>query len=441
MGALAGCSFFPEKQQSTPTETPTTAIGRTPARGHNKRDVPSKLEDEYESAHNVVQLGVDHTGRHPVGDTLTSAVDDGTALYFPRGEYKLTDPTSFDGFRNVAFVGNRALVRPPDGYADELFQFGTDSGATELRFEGIDFDLTANHTGARPIHAEIRDGLNVSDVTVYGRQDVNQDSMRFDVTSKSGTGRVEGLRLPDGGATAFPNTGIYVGEQSVGRLTFTNCRIAGFPDNGLYASPARGPVIVDGGIYANNGISSVRVSGPSRIDGVRVVCDTNRNGLQNMRGIRLREGRNIRVRNADVAVRSVTSSDAAITMAEWLDGATIENTTVRVDADDVTGILAKQPTRKRRGGDKQSRITLNGVTVVGRAANEAAITANGRNGCQFDGVCIQQRGRNRDGIVLRDSTGAVLTDTTIDVTGKPLVLERSRTKRQQIRVRQFGSNC
>jgi len=75
-----------------------------------------------------------------------------------------------------------------------------------------------------------------------------------------------------------------------GEIRFVDCHVAGFPDNGLYASPAPGVVTVSGGRYANNGIANVRVSDGSEVRGVHVICDEARDGVQNMRGIRLREG-------------------------------------------------------------------------------------------------------------------------------------------------------
>lgn len=443
VGALSGCSFFADEPAPTPSETPTPSVGRTPARGRRKRTVPDVLERHYDTVHNVVQLGADHAGQRSVTGVLDSAVGNRTALYFPRGEYKLAEPLSVQGFRNVALVGNGALVRPPQGYADTLFEFGTDATSAGLRFEGIDFDLTAGETGARPIHAAIRDALLVRNVTVHGRQDVDQDSMRFDITGRNGSGRVEALRLPDGGSTAYPNTGIYVGEDSVGTLEFVDCHVTGFPDNGLYASPARGPVVVDGGTYTNNGIAGIRVSGASRINDVRIVCDTSRAGLENMRGIRLRGGSDILVRGSRIEMRNVTDSDGGITMAEWLENATIENSVVRTDANDIPGIRAKGPNEREIAGDPSSgyAITLRDVHVIGQAANDSAITIADRDGCQFERVCIQQRGLDRDGITLRNSTAAVLSETAVDVTGDPLVLDNARTKRREMQLGDFSLSC
>ena len=162
-----------------------------------------------------------------------------------------------------------------------------------------------------------------------------------------------------------------------------------------------------------------------------------------MRGIRLREGSDIRVRGSRIEMRNVTESDGGITMAEWLENATIEDTVVQTDANDVIGIRAKGPNAREIGSDRSGAyaITLRDVHVIGQAANDSAITIAGRDGCQFERVCIQQSGLDRDGITLRNSTAAVLSDTAVDVTGDPLVLDNARTKRQEMQLGDFSLSC
>lgn len=43
--------------------------------------------------------------------------------------------------------------------------------------------------------------------------------------------------------------------------------MANFPDNGVYASQAEGPVHVVGGRYENNDVSNVRVGGDGVVRG------------------------------------------------------------------------------------------------------------------------------------------------------------------------------
>ncbi|WP_336003502.1 right-handed parallel beta-helix repeat-containing protein [Halorientalis halophila] len=441
-GALAGCSLFDSEERTPGDREPPAEATREPATGAAGRDVPGRLASEYDRAVNVVAAGADNTGSEPVESVLESELGDDTLLYFPRGEYRFDGNLETDSVSNLGFVGDRALFRPPQGFAATLLSFGTDGAVRDLRFEGIDFDVTAERTGARPLHCAVDDGLLVRDVGVTGRQDVDHDGMRFDVTDENGTGRVENVRLPDGGSTAFPNTGIYVGEESVGELSFVGCQVAGWPDNGLYASPAQGPVQVLGGHYANNGISGVRVSGESLVRNVRVTCNTTRSGLENMRGIRLREGGNVTVENATVEMRRVTGSDGAITMAEWLESATVRDTHLRIDADDVPAINAKRPTDEiaAASGDEPS-LSIRNVRTVGGAGGEATISVAGRNRCRFENLCVHQRGRGRNGIHLSDSEGNVVARSTVDVTGDPLVLENATAQRRRFRTGASLSRC
>lgn len=442
-GSLAGCSWLgADEDESTPTATPDE-IARSPASGARTRTVPDRLRADYDRTVNVVQAGGDHTGSRPIDDVLADVVGDDTALYFPRGEYRLEATWEVTGFSNLALVGDDALVRPPAGYADTLFDLGTDGASRGLRFEGIDFDVTAPNTGGRPIHGTVTDGLLVRDVTVYGRQDVDHDSMRFDVTAAEGAGRVERVSLPHGGTTNYPNTGIYVGEATTGTLTFAECRVAGFPDNGLYASSARGTVRVVGGHYSNNGIASVRVGSGAEVRDVRVTCDTNRDGLENMRGIRLHDGDDVLVSNAQVEMVNAPSSDGAITMADGLRTATVADTRIRTDADDVPAVRAKRPTGRPAGppGATTDRVALRNLAVTGQAADGEAIEIESRNDCVVAEVCIRQEGADRNGIRFENSRGNLLHDVSVDVTGKPLVLDNASAQRRRFRNGSITRGC
>jgi hypothetical protein len=435
MVALAGC---PGRDPSDGTPSPLGGQGDPSGSGPTPRPSLDGLRSEYGQVVDVQQAGAAADASSAINDVITDEAGDDTALYFPKGEYVLDEPLRIEEFSNLALVGDDAVVRPPQGYGDVMFGLGSDSDATGLYFEGFTFDLTADDTGARPIHGKVADDLLVRNVVVRGRQDVEQDSVRFDVTDSDGRGRVEGLRLPDGADTRYANTGIYVGEDNQGTLSFVNCLVAGFPDNGLYASPSLGPIRVIGGRYLNNGISGVRVSGNSLVRGVTVRCDTDREGMENMRGIRLRSGRRVVVENATIEMKQVTESDGALTMAAWLEEATVRNTTIRTDADDVPGINAKSPADEE---DSIPGITLQGIEITGEAADGAAIAVADRSNCRFQGVCIAQDGEDRDGIQLSDSDSSTLRRSTIAVHGRPLVLENATLKRRNVQLRRGARKC
>lgn len=445
VGALAGCPESGPDPTDTPTASPTRTGSETgTATGTRTAETPETEGTETGTSADpdvidLVEAGASPNGDEPTVPVLDEIVDDGKTLFFPAGEYLLTREWRVKAFEDLTVVGDDATLRVQEGYDDYLFMLGNPDGARGLTVEGLEFDVSAPNTGARPIHGMVEDGLAVRNVTVTGRQDVDQDSVRFDVTSPEGTGIVERLELPDGGDPEYPITGCYVGEAHTGTLRFVDCHIAGFPDNGLYASPATGRVDVEGGRYENNDISNVRVSGPSTVRGVRVRCTEAPDGFVNMRGIRLREGRNVTVENCTVEMETVTASDGAITMSNWLDAATIRDTDVAIDADDVPAIVAKSPNDDVSGDDYQIRIE--NVTVSGTAAGAAAVRLLERDGCLVDEVCILQTGGARDGIQCTRVTDSTLSNSSIAVTGDPVVLEDASVNREGLETRRLGENA
>lgn len=422
--SLAGC---PGDDSPGPGPPPTATEGTS-----TEREAPTVTPPEDLAVVDVVEEGASPDGDEPVGSVVESLMDDGTALYFPPGEYLVEDVVRRREFEDLALFGEDATIRPVQGYENVVFALGGTNAATGLTVRGLEFDVSAPDTGIRPIDARVTDGLQVSDVTVRGEQDADQDCARFDVTGEDGTGVVERLALPDGAGPEYPVTGCYVGESHVGTLEFVDCEIAGFPDNGLYASPATGRVNVVGGRYENSDVSNVRVSGPATISGVTVRCDASPETYQNMRGIRLREGADVLVENCMVDVAEVSHSDGAITCSNWLDAATIRNTYVGVDADGVPGILAKRPSGEE-GGDDDYRLRIEGVTVAGTSGTSAAVRLLARSRCLVDDVCIHQTGADRNGVHCTGVRDSTLRDSDISVTGSPVVLDDATVTREDLR--------
>lgn len=378
----------------------------------------------------VVEAGADPKGEEPIDGLLPEHAGDDTLLYFPEGEYLMDGPWQFREFEHFGMLGDGATIRPSDGYSGYLLAFGSSDRAVDFLFKGIDFDVTAPDTGIRPLHATIQDGLHVADVTVRGVQDTDQDSFRFDVTRSDGTGLVRNVGQPGGGDPRYPITGCYVGEVSEGTLTFRDCRFSNFPDNGLYASQARGPVHVVGGRYENNNVANVRVTTDAVVRGVTVRSTEAKEGFNNVRGIRLRSGRNVLVEDCRLEYTAASGSDGAVTMHDWLESATVRNTRIRVDVDDVPAIQAKSPAKAF--GSPEAGIRLENVVITGAAANRSAIEIDERKGTDFSGLCIHQTGASRNGIRLLRSRGNVLRDCSIRVTGRPVVARDSTLSRQNV---------
>lgn len=429
IAGFGGCGGLPGRSTgSSPTERRPDGTATRPPDGTAggaatvASPEPPPYSDRFDVAIDVTEAGADPGGTKPIGDILREHAGDDTMLYFPPGRYRLQEPWRLQEFTNFGLVGDGATIAPEDGAHETFITLGAVGQAERLLLSGLTFDFRAEETGGRPFEVRVDDGLEVVDLSVTGTQDVQHDMMRFDVTHEDGHGVVRRLELPDGGVPQHPITGCYVGGSSRGTLTLEDCRIVGFPDNGLYASSAAGPVNVIGGYYANNGISNVRVGGKGLVRGVHVRCDDGSSPFQNMRGIRLDHGGAAVVENCTIEMLAVSYSDAAISLSQQMAAATIRNSRIRVDTDRVPALWAKTPTP---GLADDASLTCENLDIVGSAGDGPTLVVDDRDSSVFDGLRIHQTGANRDGILIKRSGDNVIRDTRIDVTGKPIRLENA----------------
>ena len=386
----------------------------------------------------LVDAGADPTGTKPLGPVLDEAAGDGTLLYLQPGRYHLEETWYYPEFSSFGIVGDRATIVPPQGFDSQLLVLGVPGKASRVLVEGLRFDLSAKRTGARPVAARVDDELVLRDVTVRGRQDVDTDTVRVDVASPDGVGLVERLRLPDGSVSTWPITGCEIGDDTNGDISFVDCRIEGFSDNGLYADPPKGRVRVLGGYYANNEVASVRVNaGPgSLVRGVHVRCDTAREGFLNMRGIRLRGGRDVLVEDCLVEMLEVSASDGAVVFSPQQRSGTVRDCRIRVDADGVNAIRIKEPNGGLLdGGD--GPILIENVVITGNAATGPAVMASDRDNCVFDGVCLHQPGNERGGVRAHRVNGAI-RNSYLAATDYPYRLLSSDVKLADVDVRKLA---
>lgn len=434
--AVAGCGSS-DDQTTTQRDDQTPAPEGTddpPASQPPAEEYPKSIAEEYgfDQIVNLGEAGADQTGNRPADDLFREHLADGRLLYLPPGRYNVTDTLAFSGGTKLGLVGENATIVPPDGFSSVLFGFGFSSPLSELLVSGLTFDCTAENTGARPFFVSADDRITVNEVTVRGEIDVQQDLLRFDVTSESGQAVVNNVNLPDGGVQGTGVTGIEVGDQNHGDLRFVDCHVAGFPDNGLYANPPEGKVEVLGGTFLNNGISGVRIetAGESVVRGAHVRCDDSTGAGDNMRGIRLRSGESLLVEDCLVEMLDVTSSDGAVTFSSELGSATVRNSQIQVDADGINAIRIKSP---QGSGAEQGPFRCENVVITGSAAGAEAIRASHRSGCEFGDVCVHQPGENRDGLVANNVIGAV-ENSYISVTGDPILSTNSTLSQTNVRL-------
>ncbi|WP_232702070.1 hypothetical protein [Halobacterium wangiae] len=433
--AVAGCGSSND-DRSTPEgdSTPTGGTGGPPSRPPGSEQYPQAIADEFgfENVVNFAEVGADQTGNRAADDLFEEHLTDNQLLYLPPGRYQIDDTMMFggDGSKRLGLVGENATIVPPDGFESVLFGFGYPSPLSELLVEGLTFDCTARNTGARPFFVSADDRVVAKNLTVRGEIDVNQDLLRFDVTSKSGQALVKNINLPDGAVPGTGVTGMEVGDKNHGDLRFEDCHVAGFPDNGLYANPPEGSVEVLGGTFLNNGVAGVRIetANESVVRGVHVRCDDASGAGENMRGIRLRSGKSLLVEDCLVELLDVTTSDGAVTFSSELGSATVRNCQIQVDADNVNAVRIKEP---EGGGSERGPFRCENVVIRGTAAGAEAIQAANRDGCKFDNVCVHQTGKDRDGLVA-DNVGGEVQNTYISVTGDPISSVNSAITRTNV---------
>lgn len=388
-----------------------------------------RLPVEFDSLVNLRDHGAEPSGGRAIDEVLADTVENGTLLSLPPGRYQLEETFS-TGVDRFGLVGNGSTIVPPEGYSDTLLGIGAPDPSKAVYVSDLTFDYEADDTGGRPLLAQADDTIVARALTVQGVADVDQDLFRFDVTDPDGSGLVKNLALPSGAPPDTSVTGIEVGDDNRGDIDFVGCYVEGFPDNGLYGDPPEGKVTVLGGTFRNNGVAGVRVEGDeAEVDGVTVRCDTDEDVGENMRGIRLRGGESVLVKNSVVELMEVSTSDGAIEFSSELASGTVRNCRLHVDADGVNAIRVKSNQDETTPGP----FHCENVRITGDADEGAGIQAADRSECFFHNMYLQQTGEDRDGIVADNVTGE-LSDVYIDVTGDPLRFVNSEITRTNVSI-------
>jgi hypothetical protein len=415
----------------------------------------------------VADAGCDPTGQEPCDEQIQDAADSFTLLRFPPGEYKVTQKNVILNETNLGFLGEGDVrFRVPERFNEKVLV--VDSG-TGVLFENIDIDQRAD--GATPaLHLGGEDDIQVHDVELIG-QGIHPDSipkgepgwspgdgaengnpavMDFFypiVRSPDGTGLVTNLTANNHGLMGAYNagsgrSGIWVGIENRGTVTFRDCHIEEFGSNGTYTSRTNGVVQFEGGVYRNNDNNQIRIgSTGSYIDGATLSVDADASDAPNpyealnYRGVRVEMGRqsdrtDVVVRDCDIAVRSAPHSGGGVVAEATASEFTVRNSRIGIDEDGVRGVLGKEPD----GGGaydppaKPHAATLENVSITGSADGEDAITLFDRPDSVVDGCCIHQEGSSRNGVRLVDTDDSRVTDSTIDVTGQQVVEENSSVR-------------
>ncbi|WP_245800121.1 hypothetical protein [Haladaptatus litoreus] len=390
----------------------------------------SDYEDQYENVVDVTEVGADNAGNESIIPILEDNADDNTLLYFPEGEYYIDSQFRFTGFENFGMVGNNATLVPAnysnfDGGGDNnyrLFRLGVENQpGNNLLIEDFTVDQTEENTGIRVVEAEVTDGLTIRNIEVKGKHDSGTwGPLRAVVQNPDGSGLVERFEAPDGAVLEkkAPSdslwrgpTGILCNNANKGTMTFRNCVLGSFPDNGLYASNGTGTIQVEGGRFQNSLGSNVRLGGKgSYIENASIVVDKDSNSEIAQCGLRMEKGASIVARNVDIQTN--IDDSPAIWVTSNADDVTFVDSTITARTDGPTNAIYIQEdsgqTRIERttvdhetGGaeaikikEGEQPVSLKNVTVTGNAATEGSRSAiqNNRDGSEFRNLKVHHGG-------------------------------------------------
>ncbi|MGM0370910.1 MAG: right-handed parallel beta-helix repeat-containing protein [Halobacteriota archaeon] len=405
-----------------PTETPTDLAPPT-------EEQPVRHGDEFGTVVDAVKAGADPEGNEPIGDMLEEYADDDTLLSFPAGTYLLPQIrlTGYDHLGVAAAHDEHpTFVAPANSCIDTDPHIQFDQ-ITNFLLEGIDFDFRREGAGGA-VNVIASGDATVRDVTAQGSCRQQIAMFRIDIRDPEGTGLVERLRMQNAENSGWM-TGAYVGQRHSGEVTFRDCELSEFTDNGLYGSApgvsdgGGGTVHTEGGHFENNNVSNIRLgtAGSTARDDTIVVESAPKIDSINLRGIRFRRGSGQLVEDCDIRFGpDVTNSFGAIVFHADNGGARVANTQVTMDSDDIPAIKAFYHSGGGEGGP-----TFENLTVDGEAKRGYTVQLNGRDGTVFRNCTIEQQGDHRDGIRVAYSEGCELVDSRIDVSGYPLILRDS----------------
>ncbi|WP_224271134.1 hypothetical protein [Haloprofundus salinisoli] len=385
----------------------------------------------YQNVVDVAASGADTSGSEAINGLLDRVVGDDTLLYFPEGEYRIDAIWAIQDHRNVGIVGENATFRPPDGQSGVWLSFDRVNG---LLFEGV--SVACRGEGVAPqIQVFCDGGRNVvRDISLLSRYTVSRRTQAFTcrVSGSETELLVENVDMSKG---STHSTAVFIFPTSdPGSITFKDCRIIGWEEQGLYGSAHGGPMKVLGGEYANNGLSQIRVGGGNAdtaalVKGATIRIDEPRPDMKNMRGIWLKEGDDTVIEDCTIKITSLdgTLSSGGIVVDKEHGKTTVKNTDILVNAP-TYGIKARYPkpgnfyAPSLRSRPEQWDINLENVRIHGNGTGWSAVQVEGRDETVLNQVDIKQSGTNRDGIDIIDSPGTVLKNLSVVVGRYPLLV-------------------
>ncbi len=236
-------------------------------------------------------------GASPLNEVLSAHAGPRTKFVLPEGRYHLDGRFYHNDCEAISVVGDphaTLVVTDPDQ------QYGLDVGgdwgvsaessATTVGIRNLTFDMTTEGVGAQAISARASKDLRIENVAVEGEcASANKTALGAiyaAVTHPDGVGEVN-VSLPDGCAfrpDTYPNQsstdsqtshpiGINVSDDHRGELTFRDCHVEGWVNNGGYLAGGNGHCFVEGGLWKDNGNANLRLGDGDEARGVEIEMD------------------------------------------------------------------------------------------------------------------------------------------------------------------------
>jgi hypothetical protein len=421
-------------------------VGGTTRRGIEFDRVVDAVED----------LGLDPTGDRPVNDRLEAALDEGTLVRFPDGDYQFSGQLRIDQDR-VGFLGDGDVrFVPPTGFSDLLISYL--SPPDEVLIENVDIDMREDST-TTGIRLQCRNRFHIQDIEFLGRgltHDSGQVSaFLLGISAEDGRGVLrnavakKGSRI-DGYAGGNGRIGIWVGWSNKGTVRIEDCDFREFGNNGTYTSRTPGDVEVVDSYFLNNNAANIRIGGEgSYAENCTVEIDMEKytgpplgdistgwgiRGIHVDQGVQLEGAESIpagaEIRNCEVIGRNAPNGIALINLSPQGRSLTVKNTRLRADIDGMRAVRRGRPGvidwREWQDVPPEPHwIRMENVSITGSASRREAVRIVGADGSVLRNCCIDQTGSNRDGVVIIDADDCAVEDSTIDVTGTAIDLDNA----------------
>jgi len=402
-----------------------------------------------ESLDAVADLGCDRDGDEPIDDHLATAPD-GAEVVFPDGRFAIDQYRIQQSSLSLVAADDADPVLTPARPAAEMdgdwMLLARDSGPYAL--EGFTFDFTREGYGAT-VNVTVTEGdFRLRDVHARGVYPDGISGVVIQVVNDDAVGVIERFITRDGTVYDSASSGIYVARLHGGTLYIKDSEIWNRASNGVYASGAgyerdsyernNGPVHVVGGVYKNNNIASIRLgttgstcrdvvvhneadpSGDtwdSREHDIMPRSGSADHPVVNARGIWLKNREDIRVENCDLR-HEVGRSGGVIATNTTIGSVDIRDTRIGVTGGDLVAPIYVKAPGIHHG--EAAAWTLENVSLTGTADFREGVRVAGRP-AQLTDCCIECDGHGQAGVRATDGATVTLTDSAVDVPGRPTV--------------------